>query len=262
MNIQKHKIIVANWKMNFRMDEASIYLNKLNNIINGHRHVDVILAPSMFSLQSLSLQLDRRKFRLAAQNFYWRDMGSFTGEVSIAQLRGIVDYGIIGHSERRHIFAESDRDIRAKVQSALRSNIKPILCIGETMIDRNNNETQSVIADQLLNGLANVTSQEIKDCIIAYEPVWAIGTGQSATPDEVAKAIKIIRRQIKYLYGEKPAQAVNIIYGGSIDQDNAITYLQIKGVDGLMIGKASLNAHQFSAIVENAFKASKQQGEK
>ncbi len=249
----KNKIIIANWKMNFRMDEASLFLHKLTDMVKGHYSVDTVLAPSTFSLQSLSLQLDRRKFKLAAQNFYWRDMGSYTGEVSIAQLKGIVDYAIVGHSERRHIFNETEKDIRAKVQAALRSGIKPILCVGETSFDRANNETKDVLFDQLLSGLANVTSSEIKDCVIAYEPVWVIGSGEPARVKDVEKAIKLIRRQIEYLYGKKAAQQVRVVYGGSINKDNALPYLLVEGVDGLMIGSASLNAYQFSDIVETTY---------
>ncbi len=255
----RNKIIIGNWKMNLRMDEASLYLNKLQKMVKGHYKVDIILGPSIFSLQSLSLQLDRRKFKLAAQNFYWRDMGSYTGEVSIAQLKGIVDYAFVGHSERRHVFNESERDIRAKVQSALRSGIKPILCVGETLIERTNNETKDVLFDQVLSGLANVTSSEIREVIIAYEPVWAIGSGESAKANDVKKAVKLIRKQVAYLYGKKAAEDINVIYGGSINKDNAASYLEIEGIDGLMIGGASLNAYQFSDIIETAYNSIKEE---
>ena len=168
---QNKKIIIGNWKMNFTMNEASLYLHKLSNLIQAHRSVDVVLAPSVFTLQSLSLQINKRQFKLAAQNFYWRDFGAFTGEVAIAQLKNIVEYAIVGHSERRHLFHETDKDIRGKVQAALRSGIKPILCVGETIIDRSAGETKDVLNDQLLTGLANITSEDIANCVIAYEPV-------------------------------------------------------------------------------------------
>ncbi len=254
---QKRTLIVGNWKMNFTMQEASLYLHHLSETVKMHQNMDVVVAPAIFTLQSLSLQVNRRQLKLAAQNFYWRDMGSFTGEVSIAQLRGIVDYGIVGHSERRYVFHETDKDIRAKVQAALRSGIKPILCVGETIAEKTHGETKAVLDDQLVGGLANVTSEEIKDCVIAYEPVWAIGTGESAMPDDVAYAVKIIRNQIKELYGAKAANAIRVIYGGSVNQFSAADYLKIDGIDGLMLGKASLEAEAFSAIIEKAHEIKK-----
>ena len=198
--------------MNLDMQESSLYLYKLSEKVVAHRALEIILAPSTFTLQSLSLQVKHRQFKLAAQNFYWRDHGAFTGEVSISQLRGIVQYAIVGHSERRHIFGETDKDTRAKVAAALRNNIKPILCIGETSDERNNNETNMVINDQLIGGLANVSSEDVSKVIIAYEPVWAIGTGDNALPRDVEKAVKAIRNQIKYLYGEKSAKEIKILY--------------------------------------------------
>ncbi|MDO4870651.1 MAG: triose-phosphate isomerase [Candidatus Saccharibacteria bacterium] len=247
------KIIIGNWKMNFTMNESSLYLHKLSNLVQAHRNIDVVLAPSIFTLQSLSLQVNRRQFKLAAQNFYWRDFGSYTGEVSIAQLKGIVDYAIIGHMERRHIFNEADKDIRGKVQAALRSGVKPILCVGETIIDRTNGETRDVINDQLMAGLANITSDDIAECVIVYEPVWAVGTGEIATAAEVQKAIKIVRQQIEYMFGKKAAQVVRVVYGGSVDTNTAFDYLELDGVDGLILGKASLNAYEFSDIIEKTY---------
>ena len=249
------KLIVANWKMNFTMHEASLYLHKLADKIRVRRNVEIVLSPTIFTLQSLSLQINRRQFKLAAQNFYWRDHGAFTGEVSAAQLRGIVDYGLVGHSERRHVFYESDKDIRAKVQAALRNNIRPILCIGETAGERAMNETKDALHDQLIGGLANVTSEEIERVVIAYEPVWAIGTGDNAMPDDVTKAIRVIRDQIRQLYGKSAAESVQVLYGGSITADSAADYLALDEVDGLLIGGASLDADKFSQIVKKAHKA-------
>lgn len=250
------KIIVGNWKMNFDMHEASLYLNKLAGIIKVHRDVEVILAPSTLSLQSLSLQVNLRQFKLAAQNFYWRDHGSYTGEVSASQLRGIVQYGLVGHSERRYLFNESDKDIRNKVAAAIRNNIKPILCIGETAWERSSNETRDVLHDQLIGGLTNITSEELDDVIIAYEPVWAIGTGQNALPIDVVVAVRTIRKQIEHLYGAKAAESIKVLYGGSITDDSAADYLALPGVDGLLIGGSSVDAHMFCQIVEKAHKDS------
>ncbi len=248
-------LIIGNWKMNLNMHDASLYAHKLSDKITAHRNVEVVLAPTMFTLQSLSLQVNNRKFKLAAQNFYWRDHGAYTGEVSATQLRGIVQYGLVGHSERRHIFHESDKDIRAKVQAAIRNHITPILCIGETAGERANGETDDILHDQLLGGLANVTAEELEGVVIAYEPVWAIGTGDNAKPIDVERAIKTIRSQIKHLYGKKASEIIRVLYGGSVTPSSAGDYLAAAGVDGLLVGGASLDAHAFSDIVTKAHKS-------
>ncbi len=251
------KLIIGNWKMNLGVHESSLYLHKLQGIVKSHRNVEVVVAPSMLAIQTLSLQVKRSIFKLAAQNFYWRDHGAFTGEVSATHLRGIVSYGLVGHSERRHIFQESDKDTRAKVAAAIRNGIRPVLCVGETAGERANNETHDVLHDQLLGGLANVTSDELPEVVIAYEPVWAIGTGQNALPTDVTAAVVTIRAQLKHLYGAKAAADVQVLYGGSVTADSAASYLVLPGVDGLLVGGASLDAQQFGAIVEKAFKSAK-----
>lgn len=250
------KLIVGNWKMNLNTHEASLYLHKLSGLVKVHRDVEAVVAPTLLALQSLSLQIDRRQFKLAVQNLYWRDHGAFTGEVSATQLKGTVDYAIIGHSERRHIFGETDKDIRNKVQAAIRNHIKPILCIGETASERADGEMQDVIHDQLISGLSNVTSEELAQVTIAYEPVWAIGTGDNAVPDDVTKAAKAIRNQIKHLYGATAAKDIRILYGGSVTAASAASYLALSDVDGLLVGGASLDARAFSEIIEIAHKGS------
>jgi triosephosphate isomerase (TIM) len=249
--VTRKKIIVGNWKMNLNTHEASLFLHKLASNIKPHRDVEVVLAPTLLALQSLSLQIDRKQFKLAVQNLYWRDHGAYTGEVSATQLHGVVDYAIIGHSERRHIFGETDKDIRHKVQAAIRNKIKPILCIGETATERADGETNDVIHDQLLGGLANLTAEELDDVTVAYEPVWAIGTGKSAKPADLRDAVKAIRRQLAHLYGDAAAETVRVLYGGSVNSSNAVDYLDIEGVDGLLIGGASLEAHIFADIIKN-----------
>lgn len=245
--------IIANWKMNFSVGEASLYLSRLGKRLPAGRNPQIILAPSTVALQALSLQVDRRQFKLAAQNFHPRDFGAFTGETAIAQLKGLVDFAIVGHSERRYIFQENDKDIRAKVAAALRHEIRPILCIGETAEERRNGETSAVIYDQLMGGLGDVSREDIGKAIIAYEPVWAISTQKNAhpaKPGEIEAVVKTIRNQIEKLYGKKTAEEMSVLYGGSVNEDSALAYLKIDGVDGLLIGGASLIADQFCAIVE------------
>lgn len=246
--------IVGNWKMNFTVGESSIYLHKLLKRVRPARGIEVVVAPSAIALPSLSLQTERPKIRLAAQNFYHRDFGAFTGEISIAQLKGIVNYAIIGHSERRYIFNESDKDIKAKVAAALRSGITPILCIGETENEKTFGETADVIRDQLLGGLADVSKEDIKKVIIAYEPVWAISSvkgARLAPPDDIATSVKLIRSELKALYGQD-GEEVPVLYGGSVNPSNAGAYLTIPGINGLLIGGASLIADQFIDIIEVA----------
>lgn len=250
------KIIVGNWKMNLNTHEASLYLHQLAKLVQTRRDVEVVLAPTVLTLQSLCLQINLRQFKLAAQNFYWRDHGAYTGEVSASQLRGIVQYAIIGHSERRHVFNESEKDIRNKVAAAIRNDIRPILCIGETAWDRSNGETKDVLHDQLYSALANITGSELKNVIIAYEPIWAIGTGHNAMPSDVKSAAEAIRSQIEHLYGPKAAGSMQILYGGSVTADSVADYLALPGIDGLIVGGESLNAYTFNEIIKKAHKGS------
>lgn len=255
MNSARKTYIIANWKMNFTPGEASLYLHRLSNRIPAMRNVQVVLAPSDIALQPLSLQVNRRQFKLAAQNFYWRDYGSFTGETSVTQIRGFVDYGIVGHSERRFYFHETNKDIAKKVAAAIRNGLTPILCIGETADERRNKETNSVIYDQLLGGLSEVSEEDINKVIIAYEPVWAISGfkgAKSAKPADIEEAQKLIRRHIAKLYGDAVAMDIPVLYGGSVNADTAGGYLDIAGIDGLLVGGASLIADSFCAIVEAA----------
>jgi triosephosphate isomerase len=246
------KLIVANWKMHFTTGQASLFLHKLEKLVAPHRNIEVVLCPTNLALQSLSLQVNHRQFHLGAQNCYYQDEGAFTGEISATMLRGLVQYIIVGHSERRHLFGERDKEIAHKVQAVLRNDIQPILCIGETHQERVDGETKQVIHDQVIGGLTNISSDEIDKIVIAYEPVWAIGTGDFAKPDAVAEVVSLIRAQVKSLFGAEAAQKVRILYGGSVDASNSDAYLQIQGIDGLLVGGASLKAPVFSKIVDSA----------
>ena len=247
--------IVGNWKLNFTVGEASIYLHKLQKKIPNYRDIEVVVAPNALALQTLSLQIDRHKMKLAAQNAYYRDYGAFTGEISFNQLRGLVDYCIIGHSERRYIFREDDKTILKKVEAAVRNKITPILCVGETESERAFGETADVIRDQVIGGLAEVSEEDIEKVIIAYEPVWAISSTKSAklaAPDEIAEVVKLIRKILKDSYGEKTAENVPILFGGSVNPSNAGAYLTVPGVNGLLIGGSSLILDEFTDIIEVA----------
>ena len=247
--------IVGNWKMNLNVGESSIYLHKLLKRLKIARGLEVIIAPTTLALQPLSLQIDRKRLKLAAQNFYYQDFGAYTGETSISALKGVADYAIVGHSERRNIFRETDKDIRNKVAAAIRNGITPILCIGETESEKTFGETKDVIRDQLLGGLSEVSTEDLKKVIIAYEPVWAISSTKGArlaNPDDIAESIKIIKDQLSALYGKKAVEDIPILYGGSVNPSNAGAYLTIPGVNGLLIGGSSLIADHFIDIIDIA----------
>lgn len=256
----RKKLIVANWKMHLNTQQSSMLLHKLAELTPTHNNVQTVLCPNTMVLQSLSLQLNHRQFKLGAQNCYWRDEGAYTGEVSATMLRGLVDFVIIGHSERRHVFHEHERDIRLKVQAALRNGIKPILCVGETAREYADGETLHVLHDQVVSGLLNVTSEEIANITIAYEPVWAIGTGLSVKSGDLKRAVSAIRKQIVSLYGKRAGENVRVVYGGSVTAENSQDFLAIEGIDGLLVGGASLKPTEFASIVSKAHNSGKQKG--
>lgn len=250
----KEYLIAGNWKMNLNTQEASVHLQKLENAIKIYRDVEVVVAPSFLTLQPLSLQIDRRKIRLAAQNAYLKDSGAFTGEVSFNMLRNLVHYVIIGHSERRLYFNETLPMVRDKVAAAIRNGIAPIVCVGETHQERVMGETKQVLHDQVVSALANVSSEDVEKVVIAYEPVWAISTfgGTLAKPSDIQREITYIRKQVAHLHGQKIADSVRVLYGGSVDDQIARGYLELEGCNGALVGNASLNHHKFAGIINAA----------
>lgn len=243
--------------MNLNTSQASLLLHRLHERIKIYRNIEVVLAPTMLVLQPLSLQIDRRKFRLAAQNAYHKDEGAFTGEVSFTQLRDLVHYVIIGHSERRIYFGENLDMVRDKVTAAVRNEITPILCVGETKTEHRAGETKQVLHDQITTALSNLTAREVANIVIAYEPVWAISTfdGQLAKPSQIQPVFEHIRAQIAALYGKKTSQSARILYGGSVDEQTARGYIDLEGCDGVLVGGASLNYHKFSEIIKAGFRS-------
>jgi len=255
MNAAKKTLIVGNWKMHLNVHQSSLLVHRLNERLKVHRTIEVVLAPSTLSLQPLSLQIDHRKFSLCAQDAYPTDEGAYTGEVSFAMLGSLVRYAIVGHSARRIYFHESLELIRDKVQAAVRNGIVPIICVGETKQERDAGETRQVLHDQITTALMNLTSREIEQVVIAYEPVWAISTfdGVVARPDDIAKSIAYVRLQVQELYGQRAAERLRVLYGGSVNDHDVKGYLAVPGVDGVLVGAASLNYHQFTGIVDAAY---------
>ncbi len=248
----RKQLIVGNWKMHLNTHQASVLVHRLEENIETHKDIEVVICPSVMSIQPLRLQVNRRKMKLGAQDAFYEDEGAYTGQVSAAMLRDLADYCIVGHSERRHVFGETDDEIGKKLAALVRNKIKPILCVGETSADRSGGETTQVLHDQVVADLRNLTAKEVQQLAIAYEPVWAIGTGDFAKPDQVKEAVDSIRHNVRELYGSKAEEGLRVLYGGSVDSDNAMGYMNIEGVDGLLVGGVSLNYKQFASIVNSA----------
>jgi len=255
----KKFLIAGNWKMHLNASQASLLVHRLQERVRTHRDIEVVLAPPMLTLQPLSMQIDRRKFRLAAQNAYYKDEGAFTGEVSFTMLRDLVHYVIVGHSERRMYFGENLEMIRDKVQAAIRNDISPILCVGETHEERKLGETKQVLHDQVTTALSNLTPDEVQAVVIAYEPVWAIGAGDPAKPQQIQEAVDFIRHQVEELYGAKTSSLVRILYGASVEPEFVGGILSLRGVNGLLVGGASLNPYKFASIVDAAYRLQHQE---
>jgi triosephosphate isomerase len=259
--IQRKTLLVANWKMNLNTSQASTLLHRLQEQTRIHRDIEVVLAPSTLTLQPLSVQMDRRKFRLAAQNAFYKDEGAYTGEVSFTMLRDLVHYVIVGHSERRIYFNETLPVIRDKMAAAIRNGISPILCVGETQQERKEGQTKQVLHDQVVTALSDLTARDLPEVVIAYEPVWAISTfgGRLAKPDQAGEALNFIRNQVEQLYGHKVATYMRLLYGGSVDDTTVRGYLEVEGCDGALVGGASLNPYKFAGIVEAAYRLQHEQ---
>ena len=253
--------------MHLNASQASLLVHRLQEHIKIFRDIEVVLAPSMLTLQPMSVQIDRRKFRLAAQNAYSVDEGAFTGEVSSTMLRDLVHYVIVGHSERRHIFGEDLDMIRDKVAACVRNEITPILCVGETKREKSDGETKQVLHDQLMTALHNLTGAEVRNVVVAYEPVWAISDGKNfgnheiAKPDQVAEVVHYIRSFVRDVFGPKAGTQIRVIYGGSASADIVSGFLDVDGLDGFLAGGASLNYRAFADIVNTAHRWQRNNGE-
>ena len=245
----RRKVIAGNWKMNMLPNEAIDFIDKLAPLVKDTEN-EVILCVPYTDLFYALLTAQNTNIKIGAQNMHWKEKGAYTGEISGQMLKSIgVEYVIIGHSERRQYFAETDETVNLKVKSALENNLKPIICVGETLEQREHGETEKIIESQIKLALKDLTKEQIRAIIIAYEPVWAIGTGKTATPEEANNVIKYIRKQIKELYNEEIAENIIIQYGGSVKASNAEELFNMSDIDGALVGGASLNFKEFSEIV-------------
>jgi len=242
-------LIVANWKMNKSLKDAEQYGQELLPLLADHSGVEVVVCPPFTSLTVMSRIFAGSKIKLGAQNLFWEMKGAYTGEISPAML---VDAGctyvILGHSERRQIMGENDTIINRKVRAALDAELIPILCVGETLQERENNRAREVVKEQLTRDLKNITFAP-QGLVIAYEPVWAIGTGVNASSDDAQEMIGFIRSYLAKIYDRELANSVRILYGGSVNEENIAEFMGEVDVDGALVGGASLQPNSFAGIV-------------
>lgn len=241
-------LIAANWKMNKDIKEAVSFISEFKVLIKNIKNVEIVICPPFTSLHEAQKLIKNTKIKLGAQNMHFEKEGAFTGEISPLMLKSIVEYIILGHSERRQYFNDSDVLINKKIKSALENKLKPILCIGETLEQRNNNETMETIKNQLMNCVKNISNEEMKDIVIAYEPIWAIGTGKNATPEQAEEVHKFIRGLLTDIYNKNISKNIRIIYGGSVKPNNIEELMAMKNINGALVGGASLDAKSFADI--------------
>jgi triosephosphate isomerase len=250
----RRKIIAGNWKMHKDLSESQNLISKLiNELRNENVNCDIIICPPFTSLSEAAGLVKNTKLKLGAQNMHFEDKGAFTGEVSAAMLKSAgCEYVILGHSERRAIFGESDEMINKKIKKALDTGLKPIFCIGETLQQRESGIMNDVLKHQVTEGLQHISKGEMEKVVLAYEPVWAIGTGVTATPQQAQEVHVFVRKLISSIFGEDTAENLVIQYGGSVKPDNAGELLSQSDIDGALVGGACLESDSFLKIIKSA----------
>lgn len=242
-------IIAANWKMNFNINDARKFILGIREFVEDDKCEVIICAPYVY-LQAVKECAKGTSIKIGAQNMYYEDKGAYTGEISPLMLKDLeVEYLIVGHSERRAFFNESDTIINKKLKTALKYNIKPILCIGESLEDREISNTNSFLEQQLRKDLKNVSSKEVQNIVIAYEPIWAIGTGKTATSAMANETIGFVRNVIEKMYGKEVSENISIVYGGSVKADTIKEQMEKEHINGALVGGASLIMDEFLNIV-------------
>ena len=248
----RRKVIAGNWKMNMLPDETIKYIDELAKLVKGTEN-EVILCVPYTDLFYALLTAQNTNIKIGAQNMHFEEKGAYTGEVSGKMLKSInVEYVIIGHSERRQYFNETDETVNKKIKAAFANGLKPIVCVGETLEQREANKTAEIITKQTELALKGLTEEQVKETIIAYEPIWAIGTGKTATAEQANETIKSIRDKICQMYGQMVSNGVIIQYGGSVKSTNAKEIFEMSDIDGGLVGGASLKPEEFSKIVNYA----------
>ncbi len=245
----RKKVIAGNWKMNMLPNEAIEYIEAFEDLVKNTKNEVVLCVPYTDLFYCLNCA-QGTNIKIGAQNMHWEENGAYTGEVSGQMLKSIgVEYVIIGHSERRQYFAETDDTVNKKIKAAFANHLKPIVCVGETLEQREAGETSTIITTQTRLALEGLTDEQVKNTIIAYEPIWAIGTGKTATSDDANNSIKQIRAEIEKIYGKDIADEVIIQYGGSVKSENSQELFSMSDIDGGLVGGASLKPEEFAKIV-------------
>lgn len=248
-------IIAGNWKMNKTIGESIDLANSIKRSLYDIPEIEVVLCPPFTALSDVREVIMETNIRLGAQDCFWEKEGAFTGEVSSEMLKDAgCEYVIIGHSERRQYFGEMNEGVNKKVKSAIKESLKPIVCVGERLEERKSGKTFEVVKDHIENSLSGLSREDMKNVVIAYEPVWAIGTGVNATKDEAEEVHKYIRALLAKMYDEDLAKLVRIQYGGSVKPDNIKELISEADIDGALVGGASLKADSFIEIVKNCLK--------
>jgi triosephosphate isomerase (TIM) len=246
----RRPVIAANWKMYKTRAETAEFFERFKPLVRATKHCDIIIAPPFTSLSTAAQAARNTGIIIAAQNAYWESGGAFTGAIS---MRMIVDAGcsavILGHSERRRYFGETDASVNRKLKAALAANLQPLVCVGETIEEREAGHTEAVLETQFRGAMAGLTAAEFSRILLAYEPVWAIGTGRTATPEIAAESHALLRRLTKENFGAESASALRILYGGSVKPDNIGGLMAQEEIDGALVGGASLDAQAFASIV-------------
>jgi len=248
-------VIAGNWKMNTNIDQAVELVQAMKEKLHSIDGVEKVLCPPFVSLAPISRLLEGTSIGLGAQNMYFEDKGAYTGEVSPVMLAGLCQYVILGHSERRQYFGETDEIVNRKIKAAFKSGLKPILCVGERLEENEAGKTEEVVTRQVRDSLADVDFSD--RLVVAYEPIWAIGTGRAATSQQANATIGLIRNLLAGLYGVQPAQEIRIQYGGSVTPANIAELISEPEIDGALVGGASLKAADFVGIVEQTANARK-----
>ena len=245
----RNKVIAGNWKMNMLPNEAIEFIEKFEPLVKDTKN-EVILCVPYTDLFYTLLSAQNTNIKIGAQNMHFAENGAYTGEVSAKMLKSIgVEYVIIGHSERRQYFNETDETVNKKIKAAFENELKPIVCVGETLEERENGKTVEIITNQTKLALEGLTPEQVKNTIIAYEPIWAIGTGKTATSEDANNSIKEIRKEIEKIYGKDVSECVIIQYGGSVKSSNAKELFETSDIDGGLVGGASLKPEEFAKIV-------------
>ena len=250
MNPKRRPIIAGNWKMNKTTVEARDLAARLVPLVSGVLDRDIVLAPPFTALLAVADTIKGTNLVLSAQNLFWEDKGAFTGEISAEMLLDLgCKYVIIGHSERRQFFGETDETVNKKVRQALNKGLLPIVCVGELLKEREAGRANEVIDRQVTGALKDVNAAEMQKIVIAYEPVWAIGTGKTATPEQANEIHSFIRKKVEITYGRVIADSLRIQYGGSVTPENVSTLMAMPDIDGALVGGASLKPESFAALV-------------